>query len=1368
MTKTTGGHDPLPGAGSRPPAGGHFHVAFLTPETLELDLTDPEQRDFGDYELLERLGAGGMGVVYRARQRSLDREVAVKLLSTGPWPHGEYAERFRREARAAARLQHPNIVSIHEIDSQDGIEYYSMALVDGPSLATLLARDGPMAPRAAARLVRTIAEALHYAHRLGVLHLDLKPGNVLTDSNGEPLIADFGLARRIDVPPADDPDEVSGTPSYMAPEQITPGSHPLGVATDIYGLGAVLYELLTGVPPFHAPSPMQTLVLARDGRLRRPRRYRPDLPADLEAICLKCLARDPADRYRDAHALAEDLGRFLEGREVSVRPLNAMQRLWRWFRREPKLGGAILLAVLALVLGLGVALVQWERAEAGAAAAREQTWRTRGDAAWRLVGEGRHAEALPLLEQNLREREAHRDEAGAALERMRLGTLRGSGAVLVKSISTGAIGRALDIDRAGQRVATIDLDEVVRLYSVRDGRLLWQTQTGGPTRFTSSPLPPTRIRFSADGSRLVAAPLEPVGVLAPHGRNQMLLDAGDGRMLMPDDPSPDFLDATFDATGRRAVLRERDGTARLFDVDGWRPLTPPRRMPHIGGSWIIGDGGRFVARCFERHLELMDSATLATRLERVFDPAEAPTFWVAQPDGGLLALGHADGSVRLVDTVRLEIREVRPAPSGAVETMAFSRDGRWLLAAATGRIHIWDAASGHGGPLPLGRAISATRLEADAVDGSVIAFAPDDTVLWRLPEGPGGDLRDRISAARTVVPQLLPGNALPRNAGSYAPSANLIAVLSRDGELRLWRWRNPPLSPGRAPAIAAEEPYFDGRHVIVAEGRQVRVVSVRDGQAASPVLSHPQPVSFAAFAPGGRLLVTVSGRELRVFDWHAGRLLYPPIEFDDTPQRVLPARGLLFVHTLVRQQDRTHASASVFDLQSGRALARGVPLPDPWPGLRFSRDGRLLVHWRKHTVQVLDAASLRPLGPELRPVADANDLVIADAAIGDDGRTLVVSIDATQDGTRPRLVTLDAIGGRVLHDRELEPGYSHLLVAGGKPGLLLRGQFSRLMHWVDSDGDTAFPFPAGQLMTATASSADGRWLAVDTGNGILVGDRDGGEWAAVLPAPRLPLDDHVAQLVFADDASALLARSEAGRWVWWPLPVTGAAATVTADDPPPTPDPVVATPTDAAGQRQPPAPADPRLVTVDLAPAYNRPLDSIALPEIFTAVPIGRQRLLGVDFDIGGVVFLSVPGAPAAQGGAPPASAMVPPPRPRFDAVHVLLAACCSMPGNLGETYAYLVLQYADGSRARIPIWHQRDVWISGERPDDARDSRLAWVSRSTDGYLGELYAPRLANPHPERDVTGIAFEASEYFTSGPMIYAATLELGRDHAAATD
>lgn len=352
---TGSGGDPAACA-ARPPgpaaAAGAIHPAFLPPEALELDLSDPQQRDFGDYELRERLGAGGMGVVYRAWQRSLDREVAIKLLSSAPWTQDEAAARFRREARSAARLRHPNIVAIHGFGSHDGIEYYAMALVRGPSLARRLAVDGPMAPRQAARLVRTVAEALHYAHRLGVLHLDLKPGNVLIGENGEPQVADFGLARHVEGGRAVDPDEVSGTPSYMAPEQLDPGPDGIGVATDIYGLGAILYELLTGEPPFHAPTPARTLALLRHGRLRRPRRYRPDLPLDLEAICMRCLARAPAERYPDAHALAEDLGRFLEGREVSVRPLNAVQRLGRWIRREPKLGGAILAAVLALVVGL--------------------------------------------------------------------------------------------------------------------------------------------------------------------------------------------------------------------------------------------------------------------------------------------------------------------------------------------------------------------------------------------------------------------------------------------------------------------------------------------------------------------------------------------------------------------------------------------------------------------------------------------------------------------------------------------------------------------------------------------------------------------------------------------------------------------------------------------------------------------------------------------------------------------------------------------------------------------------------------------------------------------------------------------------------
>lgn len=883
---TGSGGDPAACA-ARPPgpaaAAGAIHPAFLPPEALELDLSDPQQRDFGDYELRERLGAGGMGVVYRAWQRSLDREVAIKLLSSAPWTQDEAAARFRREARSAARLQHPNIVAIHGFGSHDGIEYYAMALVRGPSLARRLAVDGPMAPRQAARLVRTVAEALHYAHRLGVLHLDLKPGNVLIGENGEPQVADFGLARHVEGGRAVDPDEVSGTPSYMAPEQLDPGPDGIGVATDIYGLGAILYELLTGEPPFHAPTPARTLALLRHGRLRRPRRYRPDLPLDLEAICMRCLARAPAERYPDAHALAEDLGRFLEGREVSVRPLNAVQRLGRWIRREPKLGGAILAAVLALVVGLGTALVQWEWAEAGAAAARGQTWRTRGDAAWRLVVEGRHADALPLLAGNLRERLAHGDAAGVALERMRLGTLRQGGARLVDVVATGGVGRALDLDAAGTRVAVIDMDEDVRLYATADGRLL----------------------------------------------------------LPPEEVFPDLLDATFDASGRHAVLRNRQGDARLFAVDGWRARTPARRMSAIGGSWILGDSARFIARCYERRLELLDATSLGPRLMHAFAPAEAPTRWAAQPGGALLALGHADGSVRLLDTASLRMRQVRPAPSAAVEVLAFSRDGRWLLAAAGGHVYVWDAAGGTGGVLPAPRAIAATRLQADAGDGTVAAFAPHDGLLWRLPDAPDADLRERIAAARPAVAQLALGRALPRNAAAYAPGTGLFASIARDGRLHLWRWSGPGMPAGRAPPLAAEELHFDGHHVAVVDGHVARVIAVRDGREAGPPLVHPQPVSYAAFTPDGRVLVTASGRELRAFDWRTGRLLYPPWPLDGTPLqvRLSPDSAHLLATTLQRRDGRHVAIASVFDLRGGRVLAHGVALPGPLPACASAATG---------------------------------------------------------------------------------------------------------------------------------------------------------------------------------------------------------------------------------------------------------------------------------------------------------------------------------------------------------------------------------------------------------------------------------------------
>jgi len=335
---------------------------------VRIDLADPAQRDFGDYELIEEIGRGGMGVVYRARQRGLDREVALKLLSAGPWASEALIEILRNEAQYAARLQHPNIVVVHGMGEHAGLVFYAMQLVRGRSLSQQLDLDGPLSPRAAARLLRTVAEAVDYAHRLGVLHLDLKPGNILIEADGTPRIADFGLARGLEQ--ALDDDCLSGTPSYMAPEQARAGNAPLSPATDVWALGAVLYETLTGYPPFEGEDAEHILRLLLDGSVRRPSRDAA-VPADLEAICLHCLQKDPAQRYPGARALADDLGRFLEGRAVSVRRLNLFQRCAHWARREPKVAIAAGLAVAALAIGLATSLWLWRRAETSASEARQ-------------------------------------------------------------------------------------------------------------------------------------------------------------------------------------------------------------------------------------------------------------------------------------------------------------------------------------------------------------------------------------------------------------------------------------------------------------------------------------------------------------------------------------------------------------------------------------------------------------------------------------------------------------------------------------------------------------------------------------------------------------------------------------------------------------------------------------------------------------------------------------------------------------------------------------------------------------------------------------------------------------------------------------
>ncbi len=311
-------------------------------------VSDPTVGAMGNYELIEQIGQGGMGVVYKARQRNLNRFVALKLMRSGSWATEAEIKRFRSETTAAATLQHPNVVAIHEVGEHEGRHYFSMDYIAGPSLAEVINRT-PLPAGRSARYVKIIAEAIHHAHQRGILHRDLKPANVLVDTDDQPRVTDFGLAKHIQV----DSDltvsgDAMGTPSYMPPEQAAGKRSEIGPASDIYSLGAILYDLLTGRPPFRADTPVDTLRQVLDTEPAPPRLINRKVPRDLETICLKCLAKAPGQRYPSAQGLADDLGRFLKQEPIHARPVGWLGRGWRWSRRNPVV--AAFCGVMALLL----------------------------------------------------------------------------------------------------------------------------------------------------------------------------------------------------------------------------------------------------------------------------------------------------------------------------------------------------------------------------------------------------------------------------------------------------------------------------------------------------------------------------------------------------------------------------------------------------------------------------------------------------------------------------------------------------------------------------------------------------------------------------------------------------------------------------------------------------------------------------------------------------------------------------------------------------------------------------------------------------------------------------------------------------------
>jgi tetratricopeptide (TPR) repeat protein len=377
-----------------PGLGEQLTRRFAPPMTTPADRTAPAPAVLPrvpGYELLRELGRGGMGVVYLARQGGLDRLVALKMILSGEFAGAGERARFRAEARAVARLSHPNIVQVFEVGEHDGLPFLALEYIDCPNLAQQLA-ERPLEFRPAAGLLEALARAVQHAHEQGVVHRDLKPGNVLLAttvrarsvrdgptvadaprSDVAPKIADFGLAKRIDAQTAPTrTGAVVGTPAYMAPEQAEGKSNAIGPAADVWALGAILYECLTGRPPFQAETPVDTLVQVVSAEPTPPRKLQRSIPRDLETICLRCLQKEPGRRYPGALALAEDLKCFQGGEPIAARPVGRAERLWRWCRRKPLVAGLVTALAAALLAGGAIVYHNWAQRARDRASAREK------------------------------------------------------------------------------------------------------------------------------------------------------------------------------------------------------------------------------------------------------------------------------------------------------------------------------------------------------------------------------------------------------------------------------------------------------------------------------------------------------------------------------------------------------------------------------------------------------------------------------------------------------------------------------------------------------------------------------------------------------------------------------------------------------------------------------------------------------------------------------------------------------------------------------------------------------------------------------------------------------------------------------------